>query len=41
LKGAEAADHPADEIVPPPALIRAYLDALPAIVRARGETSRP
>jgi site-specific recombinase XerD len=26
-----------DEIVPPPALIRAGLDALPAIVRARGE----
>ena len=26
-----------DEIAPPPALIRAGLDALPAIVRARGE----
>jgi hypothetical protein len=26
-----------DEITPPPALIRAGLDALPAIIRARGE----
>jgi hypothetical protein len=26
-----------DEIVPPPALVRAGLDALPAIIRARGE----
>jgi hypothetical protein len=26
-----------DEIVPPPALIRAGLDALPSIIRARGE----
>ena len=30
-----------DEIVPPPALIRAGLDALPSIIRAQGErTSR-
>jgi hypothetical protein len=26
-----------DEIVPPPALVRTGLDALPAIIRARGE----
>jgi site-specific recombinase XerC len=26
-----------DEIVPPPALVRAGLDALPAVIRARGE----
>jgi hypothetical protein len=26
-----------DEIVPPPALVRAGLDALPAIIRAQGE----
>jgi hypothetical protein len=26
-----------EEIIPPPALVRASLDALPAIVRARGE----
>jgi integrase/recombinase XerD len=26
-----------DEIVPPPALVRAGLDALPSIIRARGE----
>ncbi len=26
-----------DEITPPPALIRAGLEALPAIIRARGE----
>jgi len=26
-----------DEIVPPPALIRAGLDALPSIIRAQGE----
>jgi Phage integrase, N-terminal SAM-like domain len=29
-----------DEIVPPPALIRAGLDALPSIVRAQGERAR-
>jgi hypothetical protein len=26
-----------DEIIPPPALVRAGLEALPAIIRARGE----
>ena len=26
-----------DEIMPPPALVRVGLDALPAIIRARGE----
>ena len=26
-----------DEIIPPPALVRAELEALPAIIRAKGE----
>jgi hypothetical protein len=30
-----------DEVVPPPALIRAGLEALPAIIRAHGGTHQP
>jgi hypothetical protein len=35
--GTQTADILTDEIVPPPALVRAGLDALPAIIRAQGE----
>ena len=30
-----------DEIVPPPALVRAGLEALPAIIRTQGERAKP
>jgi integrase/recombinase XerD len=35
--GGQTADHLTDQIVPPLALVRAGLDALPAIIRAQGE----